>query len=186
MKKSAVIACLILFAAFCAATAYAERKTIKEEHNKFGGKTEEEVYSRGDDEYKEGIERIVEHYDGSGKIAKIESYYLDDKAKKDGVYKREQYYKNELFERSKLTKAEFYYTEPYARREGIEKSETFYDKHERKERSEFYYTDKYTKKKLIAKMEVFYDSEGRPTKQVYYDQYGRIITTGVKDKKEWK
>lgn len=176
MKRIALPAFLVLFLFASAALVAAKEEKITDEHNKYGGKTEEETYSRGDEAYDEGLSRIVEYYDGSNRIRRIESYYTDEHSRKDGVYKREQLYENEPFEKAEIEKAEFYYTDKFADQNGIAKAEHYY-KDGKKEKTEYYFTDAHAKKKVVSRLEVFYNSKGDVTKRVYYDKNGSILSS---------
>lgn len=177
MKKMAVVLGVLLFLMGMAIPGYCDGSKVIEKNNQYGGKTEEDIFHKGDDKYEDGISRIVEYYDRSDRIAEIESYYRDEASAKDGVFKREQYYKNEEHEKAKLTKAEFYFTDAQANVDGVMKAEVYYDKHEKKQRVEYYYTPAYAKKKVLSKMVVFYEKGGDVSKRVYYDLAGRVIGT---------
>ena len=176
MKKGSVVFSVLILFIVTASLAWAKHSRIIEERNEYGGKTEEITYSKGDDNYDEGISKIVEYYDGTLRIKRIASYYLDEHANKDGVYKREQYYHNEPFEEARLKKAEFYYTDAHAEKDGIREVEVEYDGDGKKKKAEYYYTDAYARKKVLAKMEVFYNSRGEGYKRVYLDKDGKIIS----------
>lgn len=177
MKKMAIVLGVFLFLIGVAVPGYCDDSKVIEKYNQYGGKTEEVVFHKGDDKYEDGISRIVEYYDRDDRIAEIESYYRDEASAKDGVFKREQYYKNKEHEKAKLTKAEFYFTDAHANVDGVFKSEIYYDDHERKEKVEYYYTPEYVKKKVLSKMVVFYEKGGDVSKRVYYDLSGRVIGT---------
>lgn len=143
-------------------------------HNEYGGKTEETTYKKGSDKYEEGIWKIVEFYDANEKIREIESYYTDDRSKKDGVKKREQYYL-QSYRKTILTKIEFYYTDAYADFNGVYKCEEKYRENGNKETSEFLYTDKWAKKKVVARMVIDYDKKGLEKRRTQYDSKGKIL-----------
>ena len=181
MKKISVVFSVLLFLATSVAPAYcAEKDNIIDKNNKYGGKTEEEIYHSGDKKHENGISKIVEYYDSNNKIVEIVSYYRDISIIRDGVFKREQHYKM-----GKLTKAEFYYTDEHSRLDGLAKSEIYYDHDEKKTKAEFHYSPEYAEKKVLSKMEVFYDKEGEAYKRIYYDLSGKMISTEEKQL-EWK
>ncbi|MHC1745277.1 MAG: hypothetical protein AB9873_19925 [Syntrophobacteraceae bacterium] len=155
--------------------SFASEEKITSQHNEFGGKTEDTTYKKGSGKYDDGIWKIVEYYDANGKIREIESYYTDERSKKDGVKKREQYY---FQSRTKtlLTKAEFYYTDAYSDYNGIYKCEEKYYENGNKKVSEFFYTDKWAKKRVVSKMIIDYDHRGLEKKRTHYDSKGKIIS----------
>ena len=181
MKKISVVLGFFLFFLFSIAPAYCgDKSNIIDKNNKYGGKTEEEIYHSGDKKHENGISKIVEYYDSNNKIVEIVSYYRDISIIRDGVFKREQHYKM-----GKLTKAEFYYTDEHSRLDGLAKSEIYYDHDEKKTKAEFHYSPAYAEKKVLSKMEVFYDKEGEAYKRIYYDLSGKMISTEEKQL-EWK
>lgn len=173
LKYAALIfvVALLMYAGY----AFCGEDRIIDHKNEFGGKTEETIYKKGDGKYKEGIWKIVEFYDANGKIREIESYYTDERSKKDGVKKREQYYFQSR-RLTKLTKTEFYYTDAYSDYNGIYKCEEKYHENGNKKVSEFFYTDQWSKKKVVAKMIIDYDAKGLEQKRTYYDSKGKIIS----------
>jgi hypothetical protein len=181
MKKISVVLGFFLFFVFSIAPAYCgDKSNIIDKNNKYGGKTEQEIYHSGDKKFENGISKIVEYYDGNNRIVQIESFYRDTSIIRDGVFKREQHYKKEPLENEKLTKAEFYYSDEHSRQDGITKSEIFYNDDEKKTKAEFYYTPEYAKKKILSKMDVFYDKEGDVIKRIYYDSSDKVISTEEK------
>lgn len=182
MKRIVVFFSVFLFTITLAHISHSKSNRTISKHNEYGGTTEEETYSKGDDAYEEGILRVVEHYNEHHLIAKIESYYSDAKNKKDGVYKREQYYENEPMKGTKIKKAEFYYTTSFADQNGFNKVDQYFDSEGKKKREELYYTEEYSKKKLLSKIEKFYNSKGEVVKELYYDKNGKIIAS-EKEKK---
>lgn len=180
MKKFTVTVTILLFISTIGLFGSAAGKKI-DDHNQYGGITEEETYSQDSDKYRDGLAKIVEFYDGYKRIKKIESYYTDERSKIDGVYKREQYYENDPFERSELKKAEFYYTRQYSDKEGLAKAEHYYDDGKRK-KTEFYHTDEHAKKKQVSKIIVDYDGKGEVSKRTFYDKNGKVLSTEEKKK----
>lgn len=176
MRRMFALAFLVSFLVASVTLVSAKESKIIDEHNKYGGKTEEENYSKGDEAYEEGLSRIIEYYDGSNRIRRIESFYTDEHSRKDGVFKREQYYENEPFEKAEIEKAEFYYTDKFAAENGIYKAEHYY-KDAKKEKTEFYFTDAHAKKKLVSRLEVYYSSKGDVIRRVYYDKNGDILSS---------
>jgi hypothetical protein len=184
MKKALLFLAILSMQLLLTSNTYSkEEKTIKE-NNEYGGKTEEETYAQSDDKYKEGINKIIEHYDSGNKIREIESYYTDDQSKIDGIYRREQYYEHSKIHGSVLKKSEFFYTDTHSNIHGLLRSEIQYDDKGVKKKEEFFYTDAFAKKKVYSKVEVFYE-EGKPEKRIYYDKNGKVISTEEK-KKLWK
>jgi hypothetical protein len=169
---------LLVFSIICfvfSGSVFCGEDKIIDHKNSYGGKTEETKYSKGSDKYEEGISKIVEYYDGNGKIREIESYYTDERSRKDGVKKREQYYYQSR-RGTKLNKTEFYYTSSYEDANGIYKSEEKYNEHGNKETSEFLYTDAWSKKKVVARMVIDWDGKGQEKRRTYYDSMGNIIS----------
>jgi len=186
MTKAVVVSTIFVFVLATTALVYSDKSKVIEQHNKYGGVTEENNYGKGSEEYEKGIYKIVEYYDKNHRIVEIESYYLDDHAKLDGVAKREQYYKNEAFEKTKLKEAQFYYTKEYANKEGIRESKQHYNEHERKTKTEFHYTDSYTRKKNISRLDAVYDSSGSVYRHIYYDKDGKVFSIEEKKDGEFK
>ncbi len=168
------IGCVLIWS-FSLSYTFASEERITSQNNEFGGKTEETTYKKGSSRYEEGIYKIIEFYDANGKIREIESYYTDERSKKDGVKKREQYY---FQSRTKtlLTKAEFYYTDAYSSYNGMYKCEEKYHENGNKKVSEFFYTDKWAKTHVVSKMIIDYDSKGLEKKRTHYDSKGKIIS----------
>jgi hypothetical protein len=173
LKYAALVLAIINF--MFTGYAFCGEEKITSHNNEYSGKTEETKYSKGSDKYEEGIQKIVEYYDGNGKIREIESYYTDERSKKDGVKKREQYY-YQSSRATKLFKTQFYYTESYANGTGIYKCEEKYNEHGNKETSEFLYTDAWSKKKVVARMVIDWDRKGTEKRRTHYDQKGNIIS----------
>jgi len=186
MKKLVMVYSLVIFISVSVSLVYGETSRIIDNRNEYGGVTEENIYSHADKEYSDGIAKIIEFYDISKRIVKIESYYLDNHARIDGVSKKEQHYTSGSHKRGKLKEAEFFYTKEYSSREGIAKSKQYYDASERKNRTEFYYTSAYTQKNNISRLDVIYDSSGTAYRHIYYGKDGRVISTEEKKGGEWK
>lgn len=171
---------IFIFAFILPLNSIAKEEKIITNKNKYGGKTEEEIYEPSDSKYKKGLKRILEHYDKFGLINEIESFYTDEQAKIDGVYRREQYYEHKPFKGTILKKSEWFYTDAYADVHGLKRAEIHYKDNGDTKKEEFWYTDAFEKKKNYSKVEVFYD-DGRPEKRVYYDKGGKIIATEEKE-----
>lgn len=181
MRKIVLGLCVLLVALVVADSAFAKTEKIIEKRNEFGGETEEEAYSPGDDKYKDGIAKLVEYYDGNKRILKMETYFTPEHSLKDGIQKSVQYYDNRFYTIGKRTRVEFYYTDDYAGREGIFKSIKYYDEDEDITKVEYFYTDDYAKRKVVSRMELLYDDD-KPSKKVFYDKYGKVLSTEkVKD-----
>jgi hypothetical protein len=184
MKKALWFVVILSIQIFLISNAYSKHEKIIKENNAYGGKTEEEIYTPDDDNYKKGIKRIIEHYDNSNKIREIESYYTDEQSRVDGIYRREQYYEHSKLKGSILKKSEFFYTDAHSHIHGLSRSEIHYDDEGVKKREEHFYTDAFAKRKNYSKVEVLYE-EGRPEKRIYYDKNGKVNSTEEKDK-VWK
>jgi hypothetical protein len=176
MKRLSYGICVFLAASLIVpGVVFCSEDKIIDYKNSFGGKTEETKYSKGSEKYEEGISKIVEYYDDKGKIREIESYYTDERSRKDGVKKREQYYYQSR-RTTKLMKTQFYYTQSSEDANGIYKCEEKYNEHGNKETSEFLYTDAWSKKKVVARMVIDWDRKGLEKRRTYYDQKGNVIS----------
>jgi hypothetical protein len=184
MKKTLWLLVILSIQVFLISSAFSKHERIIKENNEYGGKTEEEIYTPDNDNYKKGIKRILEHYDSSNMIREIESFYTDEQSRVDGIYRREQYYEHSKLKGSILKKSEFFYTEAYSHINGLSKSEIHYDENGVKKKEEHFYTDAFAKRKNYSKIEVLYE-EGKPEKRIYYDKNGKVISTEEK-KKVWK
>jgi hypothetical protein len=180
MNKFIHVMFILIFIFIVPLNSYSKEEKIITYENKYGGKTEEEIYDPDDSKYKQGLKRILEHYDNFGLINEIESFYTDEQAKIDGVYRREQYYEHKPFKGTILKKSEWFYTDAYSNVNGLKRAEIYYNDDGNKNKEEYWYTDAFQKRKNYSKVEVFYD-EGQPKKRVYYDKNGKIISTEEKE-----
>ncbi len=102
MKKITYTAVVILLV--IAVYASAETEKIINTSNEYGGKTKESVYLPSDEQHKQGIMKVIDYYDGDGKVVKGEVYLVDDYAKKAGIMKVIDYYDSD----GKVVKQESY------------------------------------------------------------------------------
>jgi len=182
MKKLLLFLGVVVFLIVFVDVAFSKQEKIIEKRNEFGGRTEEETYSIGDDKYKEGLVKLIEYYDGNERIIKLESIFNDDHVRLDGVQRSVQYFDNKFYRTGIRTKVEFFYTHSYSDREGIAKVVQYYNEEEKKTNADYLYTDAYAKKRQIQRLEVQYDEKGDATKRIYYDSYGRILSSEEKKK----
>jgi hypothetical protein len=182
MKKVLLILGVVVFMIVSVNIASSKQSKVIEKRNEYGGETEEETYSAGDDKYKEGLAKLIEYYDGNERIIKLESIFNDDRARVDGVQRSIQYYDNKFYRTGLRTRVEFYYTDSFADREGIAKAIQFYNEEEKKIKTEYFYTDAYAKKRQVFRLEVQYDEKGNTVKRIFYDKEGRVLS--AEDKKK--
>jgi hypothetical protein len=182
MKKLLAVLGASVFVIGSVVAVLADQSRIIDKRNEYGGETEEETYSVGDAKYKEGLAKLIEYYDGSKRILKLETVFTDDHARLDGVQRSVQFYDNKLFRPGVRTRVEFYYSDSYTRREGIAKAIQYYDEDGEKEKIDYYYTDDYAKKRQVSRLEVHYSEKGKVIKRVYYDKNGMVLSTEGKTK----
>ena len=182
MKKLLVILGAMVFVIVLVRVVLADQSKIIDKRNEYGGETEEETYSIGDEKYKEGLAKLIEYYDGNKRIMKLESVFNDDHARLDGVQRSIQYYDNKLFRTGVRTKVEFYYADSYAKREGLARTVQYYDDDGDKTKIDYFYTDDYAKKRQISRLEVQYDEKGKVVKRIFYDKDGMVLSTEEKKK----
>jgi len=84
--------------------ALAETEKITNTSKEYGGKTNESGYLPSDEQHKQGITKVIDYYDGDGKVVKGEIYLVDDYAKKAGITKVIDYYDSD----GKVVKQESY------------------------------------------------------------------------------
>jgi hypothetical protein len=182
MKKVLVFLGLLVFVIVSVNGVFADRSKIIDQRNEYGGKTEEESYSIGDEKYKEGIAKLIEYYDGNERIMKLETVFSDDHARLDGVQRSVQFYDNKFYRTGKRTRVEFYYTDAYGDREGVAKAILYYNEEEQKIKTDYFYTDAYAKKRQTFRLEVQYNEKGNVVKRTYFDKDGKVLS--VEDKKK--
>jgi hypothetical protein len=161
-------------------SAYSAQSITLEKRNEYGGKTEEETYSVGDEKYAEGLAKIIEYFDGNERIFKLEAVFNDDHARIDGVQRSVQYFDNKFYRNGIRTRVEFYYTDAYAAREGLARAIQYYDEEEKRTKIEYFYTDAYAKRRQTSRLEVEYDPKGTIVKRTYTDRDGRVLSTEEK------
>jgi hypothetical protein len=106
----------------------ATEKTI-DSSNEFGGITKESVYSTVDEQYKEGMLRMVRFLNSNGILRKREDYYTDAYAKEKGIAKIFIY----LDSNGLLVKIESYSTDAYAKEKGMAKMVIYSDSNKKTE-----------------------------------------------------
>ncbi len=184
MKRLVCILAILMVPYCVAEVCFSKEERIVNPRNEFKGKTMEEVPGPDDQAYKEGIVRSVTHYDHFGRIRKIEHHYTEERARRDGIGSREQYYEPGTFKGPILRKASFFYTEAYSEAQGLSRIEVHYDPKGHKQREEIWYTDAFAARRNYARVEVLY-ARGNPVKRVFYDSRGAIVSSEEK-KQVWK
>jgi hypothetical protein len=177
VKKFLLFLGVLVFVVVLIDAACAMQSKVIEKRNEYGGQTEEETYSIGDDKYKDGLAGLIIYYDGSERIIKLESIFQDDRARLDGVQRSVQFFDNRLYRPAVRTRVEFYYTGSYSDQEGIAKVVQFYDEEEKRTKADYLYTDAYAKKRQIYRLEVQYDNKGNVINRSFYDRDGRILSS---------
>lgn len=181
MKRVWSVLGIVLSIVILSSSAESVQVTTLERRNEYGGRTDEESYAVGDDKYKQGLAKIIEHFDGNDRVFKLESIFNEDHAVLDGVQRSVQYFDNRIYRSAVRTRVEFYYTDSYAFREGLAKAIQYYDEQEKRTKIEYFYTEAHARKKQISRLEVLYDPKGSIVKRTYTDGDGKVLS--VEEKK---
>jgi hypothetical protein len=180
MKRALLILVVAVLGMGSIHSASATQSSILEKRNEYGGRTEAETYTPDDGKFKEGLLKLVLHYDGNDRIIKLESFFNDNHATIDGVQRSVQYFDNKFYRTGIRTRVEFTFTDSYAAREGLARAIEYYDEAEKRTKIEYFYTDAYAKKRQVSRLEVLYDPKGTIVTRTYTDKDGKVLLSETK------
>lgn len=132
MKKRVSLLCVLLIV--ISTSVFAQISDIIDTRNEFGGETMMTPFSADDQEYKDGVGKTIQYFNGNFKIVKREVISTDEYNKSSGVVKSISYFDNN----EKLIKDEYFYNDNYAMNKGIAKDIFYFDGNEKKVKAEAY------------------------------------------------
>lgn len=167
MKK---IICLILIWLSCTnMPVFAETENVISDNNKFGGITKIVTYLKEKEYNKNGIQKIIYHYDNRKQEKLIEILATSDYSTKVGSYKTSIYYK----EKGRII--EIFSTDIQAAEKGYSKLVLYLSDSNKLEKQEYHFTEKSPIGMLgIYKRVIYYGSSGEITKVIHFDKVGNI------------
>lgn len=156
-----IVSVMLLFAV---GLAYAEKTTVINAKNEFGGKTTKTVFTQEDKNAELFVDHIIYYYD-SGRKAK-EEYTYTEKIKTERGFKRAAAYYNVATE--KVSKQEYEYTDAISSTSGLAKNIDHYGSGGKFVRREAIYTEKYSNDNAMIKHVDYYDSNRITHREYYY------------------
>jgi len=148
---------------------FAETENVISYNNKFGGITKIITYYNENEYIKDGIHKIIYHYDKRKLEKLIEIIATSDYSTKVGSYKTLIYYKK------KGRIIEIFFTDIQAAEKGYAKQVLYLSDNNKLEKQEYYFTEKSPIAILgIYKRVIYYDSSGEITKVIHLDKVGNI------------
>jgi hypothetical protein len=148
---------------------FAETENIISDNNKFGGITKVVTYVNEKQYKKNGIHKIIYHYDKRKLEKLIEIIGTSDYSTKVGSYKTLIYYK----EKGRII--EIFFTDIQAAEKGYAKQVLYLSDSNKLEKQEYYFAEKSPIAILgIYKRVIYYDSSGEITKVIHLDKVGNI------------
>jgi len=148
---------------------FAETENIISDNNKFGGITKVVTYVNKKQYKKNGIHKIIYHYDKRKLEKLIEVIATSDYSTKVGSYKTLIYYK----EKGRII--EIFFTDIQAAEKGYVKQVLYLSDSNKLEKQEYYFAEKSPIAMLgIYKRVIYYDSSGEITKVIHLDKVGNI------------
>ena len=146
------------------------------QNNEYGGITEILTYSAGDDEYKQGIEKMVTSYDHKGNKMSVEAYATDENSTKEGWKKTVTYYWG------KETIGEVYSTDSHSAIYGFYRMVNYYDNDNKIYKREYFLRqDSIIGQLGVYKRVVYYDKEGRKTGFADLDRFNNPIEINLEE-----
>jgi len=164
------ISCLTLIWLFCLnIPVFAATEKVVLHNNKFGGITKLVTYFNENEYNKDGIQKIIYHYDNRGHEKLVEIFATNDYSTKVGLYKTLIYYK----EKGRII--EIFSTDIQAAEKGYYKLVLHLSDSNKLEKQEYYFTEKSPVAMLgIYKRVIYYDSRGEIKRVIHLDKVGNI------------
>jgi hypothetical protein len=164
------IAYLTMMFFLCMSTAaLAETEVVISEKNRFGGMTKKITYAEQDNNYKAGIQQIIDYYDRYGNRRKIEIYTSRSHSQKSALDMIIHY-------ESTGRVFEIYPSDKELGREKISKLISYYNKNDKLEKKEYYFAKDSPVSKLgVDKRVIYYDDAGGATRVEHLDKYGKRV-----------
>jgi len=132
MKKLVSILCILLIG--ISTSVFAQISEIINTKNEFGGETMMTPFFADDEEYKDGVAKIILYLNGNYKIVKREVIRTDEYNKSSGIVNSISYFGNT----EKVIKDEYFYNDNYALKKGISKDIFYFDSNEKRVKAEAY------------------------------------------------
>lgn len=132
MKRIVSILCILLIG--ISTSVFAQISEIINTKNEFGGETMMTPFSADDEEYKDGVAKIILYLNGNYKIVKREVIRTDEYNKSSGIVNSISYFGNT----EKVIKDEYFYNDNYALKKGISKDIFYFDSNEKRVKAEAY------------------------------------------------
>jgi hypothetical protein len=151
-----VIAYLAMFLFLCMSTVtLAETEVVISKKNRFGGMTKKINYSDQDDNYKAGINQVIEYSGSHGNKRKIEIYTSKEHSQKLDLDMIIHY-------NSTVRVVELFSSDEETGGLGVSKLALYYNRTNKLKKKEFYFTKVSPLSKLgIYKRVIYYDETGR-------------------------
>jgi hypothetical protein len=148
---------------------FAETENVISDNNKFGGITKLVTYLSENEYNKNGIQKIIYHYDNQKQAKLIEILATKDYSTKVGSYKTSINY------REKGRIIEIFHTDIQAVETGYSKLVLYLSDSNKLEKQEYYFAEKSPIGMLgIYKRVIYYGSSGEITKVIHFDKVGNI------------
>ena len=132
MKRIVSILCILLI--WISTSVFAQISEIINTKNEFAGETMMTPFSADDEEYKDGVAKIILYLNGNYKIVKREVIRTDEYNKSSGIVNSISYFGNT----EKVIKDEYFYNDNYALKKGISKDIFYFDSNEKRVKAEAY------------------------------------------------
>lgn len=166
MKRACIIAMVLLI--LLSATAYAKTELIFSRNNKYGGIIKDIRYSAQDDNYREGVSRILVTYDNNGLKREIIVFQTRKYANRHGWYKKK------IFFEEGARKNEYFLTYREATKRRFYRVDYSYDSENKLTMKEYHINNNAAAKSRVYRARVYYDKDGGQTKVEEFDAFGNL------------
>ncbi len=166
MKRACIIAMVLLI--LLSSTAYAKTELIFSRNNKYGGIIKDIRYSAQDDNYREGVSRILVTYDNNGIQREIIVFQTRKYANRHGWYKKK------IFFEEGARKNEYFLTYREATKRRFYRVAYSYDSENKITMKEYHINNNAAAKSRVFRARVYYDKDGGQTKVEEFDAFGNL------------